>query len=116
MYHSRQRVNVNQFQALHHFDRPFLVFLEMCGLDMALVGLLVGVDFEDVDFARVFLGLHREEGQHAGFHLHRGFSDFLGEGHIFLQKCWLHFDFGEADDAFSILLAVEVDLPYGWQC
>ena len=37
----------------------------MGGLEVALVGFFVGVDFEDVDLTRVFLGLHREEGQHA---------------------------------------------------
>ena len=84
-YHPRQRVDINQFKAFHHLGRAFLVYLEMGGLDVALVGLLVGVDFEDVDLAGVFLGLHREKGQHAGFHLHRSLADFLGEGHIFLQ-------------------------------
>ncbi len=95
-YHPRQRVDINQFQRFHHLGRAFLVFLEMRGLDVALVGLLVRIDFQDVDFARVFLSLHREESQHAGFNFHRGLSDFLGESHVFFQKFRLHFDFGEA--------------------
>ena len=76
--HPHHRLGVDQLQRLHHFGGALLVLLEMGGLEVALVSLLVGVDFEDVDFAGVFLGLHGEEGQHTGLHLHRGLPNFLG--------------------------------------
>ena len=55
---SCQRVGVNQFQAFHHLGGAFFVFLEVGGLDVALVGLVVGVDFQNVNLAWVFFGLH----------------------------------------------------------
>ena len=70
---------------------------------MALVSLFVGVDFEDVYFVRIFLFLHRKQGQHAWFHFHRCFPDFLGKCQIFFQKLGYHFDFGKADNSFAIL-------------
>ena len=75
--HPHHRLGVNQFQRLHHLGGTFLVLLEMGGLEMTLVGLFVGVDFKDVDFARVFLGLHRKQCQHTGFHLDSGLAPFL---------------------------------------
>ena len=76
--HPHHRPGVDQLQRLHHLDGALLVLLEMGGLEVAPVGFFVGVDFEDVDLTWVFLGLHREEGQHAGLHFHRGLPNFLG--------------------------------------
>ena len=73
----------------------------MGGLEVALVSLFVGVDFEDVDLAGVFLCLHREESQHAGLHFHGGYSNFLGKCQILFQILRHHLDFGEADDAHA---------------
>ena len=53
--HPHHRLGVDQFQRLHHLGGTFLVLLEMGGLDVALVGLLVGIDFQDVGFAGVCL-------------------------------------------------------------
>ena len=42
---------------LHHVERALLVLLEVGGLDVLLVGLLRGVDFEDADLCGILLGL-----------------------------------------------------------
>lgn len=76
--HPHHRPGVDQLQRLHHLDGALLVLLEMGGLEVALVGVFVGVDFQDVDLAGFFLGLHRKEGQYTGFLLHRGLPNFLG--------------------------------------
>lgn len=99
--HPHHRLGADQFQRLHHLGGSFLLLFEMGGLEVAPVGFFVGVDFEDVDLTWVFIGLHREEGQHAGLHFHRGLPNFLGVSQIRFQILRYHLDFGEADDAHA---------------
>ena len=40
-----------QLQRLHHVEGALLVFLEVGSLDVVLVGLLRGVDFEDANLS-----------------------------------------------------------------
>ena len=44
-----ERLHGGQLQALHHVHRALLVLLEMPGLDVALIGFLGGIDFEDAN-------------------------------------------------------------------
>ena len=59
--HFHQRVYINQAKAAHHLCGTLFVLFEVRGLDVALVGGGVGVDFKDVYFGGIGFVLHREE-------------------------------------------------------
>ena len=59
-----KRREVLQFQRLHHVERPLLVFLEVGGLDVMLIGFLRSVDFEDSKLSAILLHLIWEEAEH----------------------------------------------------
>ena len=42
---------VLQLQRLHHVEGALLVFLEVGGLDVVLIGFLRGIDFEDANLS-----------------------------------------------------------------
>ena len=56
-----ERMHGGQLQALHHMRGALLVLLEMCGLDVALIDLLGGIDLEDANLRGVLGTLHREK-------------------------------------------------------
>jgi hypothetical protein len=41
------------FRGFDHIGRAFLVFAEVCGLEMSLVSLPVGIDLKDVNLAGI---------------------------------------------------------------
>ncbi len=52
---------VGSFRVFTMWSVPCLYFQEVLGLDVALVGLLGGIDLEDANLRGVFGTLHREE-------------------------------------------------------
>ena len=52
-FRSNKRIGVNEFQGFDHIGRAFLVFAEVCGLEMSLVSLPVGIDLKDVNLAGI---------------------------------------------------------------
>ena len=50
-----ERLEILQFQRLHHVEGAQLVTLEVGGLDVVLVGLLRGVDFEDAYLGAILM-------------------------------------------------------------
>ena len=52
-----ERLHRGQFQVFHHVERALLVFLEVVGLQVLLIGFLRGIDFEDANLCGVLLCL-----------------------------------------------------------
>ena len=71
-------------------------------LQVSLIGLLIGIDFQDIDLAGVGLVLHGEETDDAWFRSHGDGSDLFGEAQVFLQQFGIDFDLSQSDNSFPI--------------
>ena len=70
---------------------------------MGLIGLLVGIDLQDVHLVGIGLVLHGEEGDDAGFRCHGHATDLRGELQIFIEFPRDDLDFCQPDQLFAIL-------------
>ena len=68
----------------------------MGSLDVVLVGLLRGVDFEDTNLAAIFLCLCWEQADYAWFFGKARFLNFCGCSKVFLQVLRMNLDFSQA--------------------
>ena len=78
-----ERLHGGLLQALHHVRGALLVLLEMCGLDVALIGLLGGIDLEDANLRGVLSTLHREEADDTRLTLHAHAVHLVGKQKYF---------------------------------
>lgn len=102
-FRSNKRIGVNEFQGFDHIGRAFLVFAEVCGLEMSLVCLPVGIDLKDVNLAGIGLVLHGEKGYNSRLTGHGNEANLRGKAHIIFKFFLEYFNFCEADNPLSIL-------------
>ena len=50
-----ERIHIYQLEVLHHVEGALLIGLEMLAGDMALISLLVAIDFQDTNLAGIAL-------------------------------------------------------------
>ena len=70
----------------------------MVGLQVALVGLVGGINLEYADLAAVGGCLHGEEAHHTGLTLHAEAVNLVGIGQVLLQVLRIDLYLGYTDD------------------